>query len=153
MQRSKGQKEEHNLLTSVLLWVFVLLVGDFLANTSRCWCPICGWCGHMQVLQRLCGAFPLGRSLTREAWLDFCHFSLSQPVWQLVSEVSLLVDSSLRVSPKWLKCGSFLRDTLTFLHGSWCSESCFAIAPLSLLFHLFPFLLYFVCGVIRKFVF
>lgn len=117
----------------------------------KCWCLICGWYGHMKVLQRLCGAFPLIRPLTRGVGLDFCHstLSLSQPAQQLGSGSPYECLVLLVYSPKWLECGPFLliwRTLLAFLHGSWWSVSCFAVAPLSLLCHLFPFLFYFVWG-------
>lgn len=123
----------------------------------KCWCLICGWYGHMKVLQKLCGAFPLDRPLTREDGLDFCHsaLSLSQPAQQLGSGVSLRMYSSLSVFPKMTWMWSFsphLKDTLNIL--AWqlvecellrCSPSLLALPSLSI-----PLLLW--MGATRKFV-
>lgn len=85
-------------------------------------------------------AIPPGQALDKWGftWL-FCNstLSLSLPVKQLGSGVSLMVDSSLSISPKWLECGPFLLiwgTLLICLHGCWWIVS-------TLLCHLFPFLL------------
>lgn len=127
--RSKRPKEGQSPLEALLWWFFLLEVSNSLANTAWCWCLLCSWCGHMPVL----------RHVTR---LLLSPFSFSSALCSLAAGfwVSSLVDSPPECASKitwiWLFSPD-LKDSLTFLQGSWCSGSSFTMALLSPLCHLF----------------